>query len=163
MVIFSDGIVVFDGNVRTKTSATLEINVSVVFIRKGGDLIKGAQSSMFLTQTFVFIKDGRINIGAGDGDFEWTAPLAGPFEDLALWSESSLQHQLKGQADNVLIGTFFTPYADPFSLTGQSGQFITDAQFITRRLEVKGQGVVKMHPNPDRSTLIPIREVRLIR
>jgi hypothetical protein len=31
------------------------------------------------------------------------------------------------------------------------------------RLEIKGLGEVKMHPDPDRQTLIPIREVRLIR
>ena len=143
----------------------LEVNANdnVVFIREGGDLIKNAQSSIFLTQTFVFIEEGQIDIGAGDGGLEWTAPLAGNFEDLALWSEAPLLHQLGGQAGNILTGTFFTPFADPFLLTGQSGQLQTNAQFITRRLEVKGQGVVRMHPDPDRSTPIPIREVKLIR
>ena len=87
----------------------------------------------------------------------------GNFEDLALWSESPLEHRIGGQAGNTLTGTFFVPFSDPFVLTGQAGQFQTDAQFVTRRLEVTGQGEVKMHPDPDRSTLIPIREVRLIR
>ena len=167
-VEFSAGDVVLDGDIDLRSFGTLRVNPApttdhFVFIRKGGDLIKGGQSSMFLTQTFVFIKEGRINIGAGDGGLVWTAPLAGNFEDIALWSESPLQHQLGGQAGNILTGTFFTPLADPFSLTGQSGQLQTRAQFITRRLEVKGQGVVMMHPDPDRSTPIPIREVRLIR
>ena len=166
-VFFSAGDVVFDGNVQTKTSATLQVNPApttdhVVFIRNG-DLIKNAQSSISLTQTFVFIQNGRINIGAGTGGLTWVAPLDGNFEDLALWSEAPLQHQIGGQAGNTLTGTFFTPLAGPFSLTGQSGQFQTDAQFVTRRLEVKGQGEVKLHPDPDRTTLIPIREVRLIR
>ena len=80
-----------------------------------------------------------------------------------MWSESEELHQIGGQAGNTLEGTFFTPYAIPFSLTGQAGQFQTNAQFITRKLEVKGQGEVKMHPDPDRTTKIPIREVRLIR
>lgn len=80
----------------------------------------------------------------------------------ALRSETRAQHELGGQATNTLTGTFFTPFADPFSLTGQSGQFQANAQFITRRLEVKGQGEVKMHPDPDRSTPIPIRQIRLI-
>jgi hypothetical protein len=111
----------------------------------------------------VFLQNGVIDIGAGDGGLTWTAPLAGNFEDLALWSEASLQHEIGGQAGNTLTGTFFTPFASPFKLTGQAGQFQTDAQFITRRLEVGGQGEVKMHPDPDRSTPIPIREVRLIR
>ena len=168
-VTFSAGDVVFDGDVDIRTFATFRVNPvpasdHVIFIRSG-DLKKGAQSSIFLNQTMVFLQDGRIDIGAGAGGLTWTAPLlpTSNFEDLALWSESRLQHQLGGQATNILTGTFFTPFSDPFVLTGQSGQFQTDAQFITRRLEVKGQGEVRMHPDPDRSTPIPIKEVRLIR
>jgi hypothetical protein len=134
----------------------------VVYLRDG-DLIKGAQSSITLRQTMVYLEDGILDMVGGDGGLTWTAPLAGDFEDLALWSESPLAHQIGGQSGNTLTGTFFTPLASPFSLTGQGGQFQTDAQFLTRRLEIKGQGEVKMHPDPDRQTLIPIREVRLIR
>ncbi len=167
-VVFSAGNVVFDGNIDLRSFGTLQVNPApssdhVVFIRDGGELLKGAQTSISLEQTFVFLQNGRIDIGAGTGGLTWTAPLAGNFEDLALWSEAPLQHQIGGQAGNTLTGTFFTPFSDPFVLTGQAGQFQTDAQFITRRLEVKGQGEVKMHPDPDRSTPIPIREVRLIR
>ncbi|MEE8375570.1 MAG: hypothetical protein V3S26_04560 [Acidimicrobiia bacterium] len=168
MVDFNAGNVVFDGDVDLRSFGVLRVNPSassdhVVFVRDGGRLLKGAQTSITLEQTFVFIQNGRIDIGAGAGGLVWTAPLAGNFEDLALWSEASLQHQIGGQAGNTLTGTFFTPFSDPFVLTGQAGQFQTDAQFVTRRLEVKGQGEVKMHPDPDRTTLIPIREVRLIR
>jgi hypothetical protein len=166
-VVFSAGNVVLDGDIDLRAFGTLRVNPApttdhVIFIRNG-DLKKGAQTSIFLQQTMVFLQNGRIDIGAGAGGLTWIAPLNGNFEDLALWSEAPLQHQIGGQAGNTLTGTFFTPFADPFSLTGQSGQFQTDAQFVTRRLEVKGQGEVKMHPDPDRSTLIPIREVRLIR
>ena len=166
-VVFSAGNVVLDGDIDLRAFGTLRVNPAptsdhFVFVRNG-DLKKGAQTSIFLEQTLVFLQNGRIDIGAGAGGLTWVAPLNGNFEDLALWSEAPLQHQIGGQAGNTLTGTFFTPLADPFSLTGQSGQFQTDAQFITRRLEVKGQGEVKMHPDPDRSTLIPIREVRLIR
>ena len=56
-----------------------------------------------------------------------------------------------------------TPDRFPVFSTGQGGQFQTDAQFLSRRLEVKGLGEVRMKPDPDRQTLIPIREVRLIR
>jgi hypothetical protein len=171
-VIFSAGNVVFDGHIDLRSFGTLQVNPApssdhVVFVRgteaDPGQLLKGAQSSITLAQTFVFLQYGRIDIGAGDGGLIWTAPLAGNFEDLALWSEASVQHEIGGQAGNTLTGTFFTPFASPFKLTGQAGQFQTDAQFITRRLEVGGQGEVKMHPDPDRSTPIPIREVRLIR
>jgi len=167
IVEFNAGNVVTDGGIDLKAEGILRVNPSpssdhVVFIRDG-DLKKRAQSSIFLNQTMVFIQDGTIDIGAGAGGLTWTAPLMGPFEDLALWAETRDLFQLGGQATNILTGTFFTPFSDPFSLTGQSGQFQTDAQFITRRLEVKGQGEVRMHPDPDRSTPIPIKEVRLIR
>jgi hypothetical protein len=166
-VTFSAGDVVVDGKIHLKTMATLRVNPfpvndHVIFIRDG-DLIKFSQSSIRLAQTMVFLQDGRINIGAGLGGLTWTAPLMGNFEDLALWAETRDLFELGGQATNTLTGTFFTPFADPFELTGQSGQFQTDAQFITRRLVVKGLGLVKMHPDPDRSTPIPIKEVRLIR
>ncbi len=168
-VTFSAGNVVFDGDVDIRTFATLQVNPApssdhVVFIRNG-DLIKRAQSSIFLNQTMVFLQNGVIDLVGGSGGLTWTAPLlsASNFEDLALWSENPDLHAIGGQAGNTLTGTFFTPFASPFKLTGQAGQFQTDAQFITRRLEVTGQGEVKMHPDPDRSTPIPIKEVRLIR
>lgn len=95
----------------------------------------------------------------------WTAPSdsANPFDDLALWSESWKPHEIGGQAGNTLTGTFFTPMAEPFGLTGQGTQFQLQAQFITRRLEVKGDSIVKMTPDPDRTTPIPARAVVLIR
>ena len=166
-VIFSAGNVVFDGDIDIRTFATFQVNPfpvgdHVIFIRNG-TLKKGAQSSILLKRTMLFIQNGTIDIGAGLGGLEWTAPLMGNFEDLALWAETRDLYQLGGQATNTLTGTFFTPFADPFELTGQSGQFQTDAQFITRRLVIKGQGEVRMHPDPDRSTPIPIKEVRLIR
>src|SRR5665811_783067 len=131
-----------------------------MFIRAGGDLLKGAQSGISLNRTFVLLEDGIVDLDGGAGGLVWTAPEGGNFEDLALWSESPLQHELGGQSGNSLTGTFFTPSADPFLLSGQSGQFQTSAQFLTRRLEVGGQGEVRMKPDPDRQTLIPIREVR---
>ncbi len=167
-VTFSGGDVVFDGPIDIRTFANLVINPApvvddqVVYVRSG-DLLKGAQSSITLNQTFVYLASGVLDMVGGSGGLEWTAPLAGNFEDLSLWSESPDPHQIGGQSGNTLTGTFFTPLASPFSLTGQGGQFQTDAQFLTRQLEIKGQGEIRMHPDPDRQTLIPIREVRLIR
>jgi hypothetical protein len=166
-VTFSAGNVVFDGPIDLRSFGVLQVNPApstdhVVFVRNG-DLKKGAQTSITLQQTFVYLQNGKIDLVGGSGGLTWTAPLLGNFEDLALWSEAFLPHEIGGQAGNTLTGTFFTPFSNPFTLTGQAGQFQTDAQFITRRLEVKGQGEVKMHPDPDRQTRIPIREVRLIR
>ncbi len=166
-VEFNAGDVVFDGNIDLRSFGVLRVNPApssdhVIFVRNG-DLKKGAQTRISMQQTFVFLQNGVIDLGGGALPLTWTAPLAGIFEDLALWSEAPLQHEIGGQSNNTLTGTFFTPFASPFKLTGQGGQFQTDAQFITRRLEVGGQGEVLMHPDPERTTLIPIREVRLIR
>lgn len=166
-VSFSGGNVVFEGSIDLRSFGNLNVNADlggdrVVYVRNG-DIIKRAQASIAMHQTFVYLENGVIDLVGGVGGLTWTAPLDGDFEDLALWSESFEVHQIGGQAGNTLTGTFFTPMANPFTLTGQGGQFQTDAQFLTRRLEVKGQGEVRMRPDPDRQTLIPIREVFLIR
>ncbi len=166
-VQFSGGNIVFEGDVDLRSTGSLTFNADlsgdrVIYVRQG-DIIKGAQSSINLNRTFVYLEDGVIDLVGGAGGLVWTAPTGGTFEDLALWSESFDVHQIGGQAGNTLTGTFFTPMANPFTLTGQGGQFQTDAQFLTRRLEVKGQGEVRMRPDPDRQTLIPIRQVFLIR
>lgn len=176
VVTFEGSDLVFDGGVEVKSFGELHINPNparpdpssfgdhIVYLRDG-DLTKGAQSTLVMDQTFVYLHTGRISIGGGAGadSLIWTAPLAGDFEDLALWAEAPLVFDIGGQGGNTLTGTFFTPLGDPFTLTGQGGQFQTSAQFLTRRLEVKGQGVVRMVPDPERSTEIPIRGVMLIR
>ncbi len=171
-VVFNDGNVVFDGQVRVFGS--LEVNPGaandhVVFLREG-DFIKDAQASVSMEYTFVYLGDGRVDFNGGSGGMEWTAPdnlgsdTWGPhFDDLALWSESSERHHIGGQAGNKLEGTFFTPFALPFELSGQGSQFQTEAQFLTRKLELSGQAMVQMSPDPDRVNPIPIREIRLIR
>lgn len=169
VVTIDGGDLVLDGDVDLRSSGELHLNPSaasdqIVYVRDG-DLLKGSQTKLRMDQIFVYLHTGVVNIGGGAGAdaLRWVAPVAGDFEDLALWAEAPLTFNIGGQSGNTLTGTFFTPFGNPFSLTGQGGQFQTDAQFLTRRLEVKGQGVVKMVPNPDRSTPIPIRGVRLIR
>jgi hypothetical protein len=166
-VIFNDGDVVFDGDVDLRSDGVLKVNPGltddpIVYVRDG-DLLKGAFGSIELNHTFVYLESGRLDLVGGSGGLKWTAPVAGNFEDLALWSESPAAHELGGQSGNELTGTFFTPFADPFILKGLSGQLQTDAQFLTRRLEVTGFTEVIMKPDPDTSTLIPIRAVMLIR
>lgn len=168
---FTAGDLVLTGGIDLRSTSSLLINQGsgqdhFVFVRKegtNGTILKNAQSTLVLERTFVYLADGAVDLRGGDVELTWTAPVSGTWEDLALWSEGKILHQIGGQAGNTLTGTFFTPFAEPFTLTGQGGQFQTEAQFITRRLEVKGQGEVKMKPDPDSSTLIPIRAVRLIR
>jgi hypothetical protein len=169
-VRFLDGNVVFDGDIDLRSNGIFEMNPSAsadyfAFFRDGGDILKGAQSSITFKRTFVYLELGFLDLVGGTGGLIWTAPSdeTFPFEDLALWSESPDAHELGGQSGNTLTGTFFTPYADPFTLKGQSGQLQTDAQFLTRKLVVTGFSEVKMKPDPETSTLIPIRGVALIR
>jgi hypothetical protein len=166
-IIFSSGDVVFDGTVDLRSSGTLTVNTTsedrVVYVRGTGNLIKTAQASITLNQTMVYLAGGYLDLVGGSGGLRWTAPLAGDFEDLALWAEAEAEFEIGGQAGNLLTGTFFTPLSNPFILAGQAGQFQTSAQFLTRRLEVGGQGEVLMHPDPDRQTPIPTLAVRLIR
>lgn len=171
-VTFDGSNIVMDGGVDIRSGATLEVNRDrtdshFIFVRAGdyGSILKRAQSSLFFDRTFVYLEQGAVDLRAGDGGLRWTAPDddAYPFDDLALWSEAAIPHEIGGQAGNDLTGTFFTPLAEPFGLTGQADQFQFEAQFITRRLEVKGQGYVEMVPDPDKTTPIPIRAAKLIR
>lgn len=176
-VTFAGGDVVFEGQVRTVSGGNLTINPAtpdnhIVFVRNG-NLIKDAQSTITMEHTVVILAGGRVDFNGGSGGLVWTAPdlpvnappvtFQDHFEDLALWSESSLRHHIGGQAGNQLEGTFFTPYAEPFELSGQGTQVQFEAQFVTRRLELSGQSEVQMYPNPDRFTPIPLRQIMLIR
>lgn len=106
-----------------------------------------------------------ISFNGGAGAADWTAPnqlaiaptpgeLAygnHPFEDLALWAESSAASDIKGQGNNSTQGVFFLPNA-PFTFQGQGTQLQPlNAQFLTRTMDVSGQGSLVMRPKPDDS------------
>ena len=102
-----------------------------------------------------------------------TTPLAPPtscddacknrhFRRLVLWSEGDDQHDIGGQSALVLRGVLFTPNALS-TFTGQAGQNQADAQFWTRKLEVKGQGTLVMAADPDAAISRPLLGVSLIR
>jgi hypothetical protein len=92
----------------------------------------------------------------------WTAPFGGQFEDLALWSEHTTLHNIGGQGELLLEGAFFVPHAQ-FVYTGQAAYQQTKAQFIAQRINLSGQGVLLMEPDPTRVVLVPLPGVRLIR
>jgi hypothetical protein len=174
-ITFLGGNIVFEGKVNVGGSGVLCINVGAgtcgapqqasdvwVYVRNG-DFVKDAQATLTLPQTFLHLYNGVITFGAGDkGALRWSAPFGGTFEDLALWSESSLQHDLGGQAVLNIEGSFFAPNASPFKFTGQGCQQQTKAQFITFRMEVGGQGCLIMEPDPDRIVPIPLQGIRLV-
>ena len=118
---------------------------------------------------------GRIDVGAGSL-VDWTGPnelTARPttadlavykYEDLSLWTESSAANPLNGGGGMTLGGVFFLPNANAFEISGNAGQSITvDAQFFVRKLDVTGNSVLRMVPNPENQVPIPTSIVALIR
>jgi hypothetical protein len=116
--------------------------------------------------------NGYISLG-GSGALDWTAPnvvdtameftaaasqpYLDNFEDLAFWTESSSNSSsLAGGATNNMIGIFFLPNANAFHITGNGGQVIdSNAQFIVRKLEMGGNGVLRLRPNPNDAISVP--------
>lgn len=100
-----------------------------------------------------------------------TLPTSACFEDLALWSNSTVNPQkLAGQSNIDAEGIFFVPNAGrdavngSFALNGGgSGLDLSDAQFFVWRLSLEGQAPVLMRPNPDRFIATPAYGVGLIR
>lgn len=118
--------------------------------------------------------DGNLSLSGG-GAFDWTAPDAtdnpmsasdpadatylDDFEDLAFWTETQNGNSLSGGGANVMKGIFFLPNADPFTISGGAAQAIErDAQFITRKLRLTGNGLLTMRPNPNNSVTFPYFE-----
>lgn len=116
--------------------------------------------------------EGFISIGGGTID--WTAPdqtnqppcrppllvppncydstaAAYQLEDLALWTESAPLSNIGGAGAVFLTGVFFLPNAQ-FNFTGQALQNIDrNAQFVSRRLNMAGQGTLILKPDPNES------------
>jgi len=109
--------------------------------------------------------NGAVGVG-GNGSLDWTAPNASDspmyaddttsapflanFEDLALWTETANNNSLSGGGSTAIQGIFFLPNANPFTISGGASQSIDrDAQFITRKLTMSGNGVLSMRPNPN--------------
>jgi len=115
--------------------------------------------------------NGRINL-QGNGALDWTAPNASDtaiewdqaaaqpfldnFEDLAFWTEASDSSSLQGGGSNNMVGVFFLPNANPFTISGNGGQVIqSNAQFIVRKLVMGGNGLLRMRPNPNDAIAVP--------
>jgi hypothetical protein len=112
---------------------------------------------------------GRLRV-AGNNKLDWSAPNANnvtsptraqldEFEDLAFWSEtqgSAGISSIEGGGGVRLSGIFFTPNADPFRVGGNGAYDIEDAQFITRKLEVAGNGTLLMRPDPQNALQVPV-------
>lgn len=121
---------------------------------------------------------GNVSV-AGSADVDWTAPNVNnataptneqlqDLEDLALWSETSgaggSSWSIGGSGVLHLGGIFTTPNANPFRLNGGASIDIQDAQFVTRKLRVTGNGVLFMRPQARNSLQVPpLSGFRLVR
>jgi hypothetical protein len=150
----------------TASSGELRLCRTMVFMMDGNLYVKGQAPT---NNNFL----GTVQAGSG-GTLRWTAPntlltrpqaadmAASPFEDLALWTETSAhappgqQHSLGGGADVTLKGVFFAPNANAFKLAGNSDLTITNsAQFIVRKLSLVGNSVLSIRADPENSVLVP--------
>lgn len=113
-----------------------------------------------------WVDEGYLAMPSGGGSgssIYWSAPnrtsgaptASNPFDDLALWGESSRASFLKGTGSSRVAGVFFLPNSF-ISLLGQgSSNQPLNAQIITRGLSISGQGTVVLKPNPDDSVASP--------
>lgn len=161
----------------TSAAVTPSPQGSMTVFLQGGSLRR--QNADFIApQTFVYMPATCgsapciVDLGAGTtGTLLWTAPLDGNFKNLALWSENasgvspanSPPNQLGAQNKIDLEGILFLPNG----LVNFSGNptylGAARAQFVAWRLAVGGGSTLELTPDPDKTLVIPVTGVRLIR
>jgi hypothetical protein len=184
-VRFKGGNIIFDGDVILFGPSSLELNtsnansmswtanqlfnitqhsgqVSFAFMRDGV-MSKGSQATIDMDHVFLYLSpSSELAVGGGSGSLRWISPTIGPFEDLALWSETPKDHGFGGGSSLELEGVLFAPFAD-FSYSGNGSQQQVAAQFISRTLSTNGGGLLAIQPLASRSVLLPISSATLIR
>ena len=175
---FVGGNLVFDDTVGVKSSGTLAVNdannatynwiegsnldvtesssdAAFAFFRSG-DLSKSGQGSITMTSTVIYLSSGSaFDITGGSGLLDWSAPTVGPFEDLALWSDSSATNKFGGQTTLTMDGVFFAPLAT-MEYSGNGSQKQVGAQYIVNQLHVSGQGELVLAPADGRGVTFPM-------
>ena len=179
------GNVVFDGDVGMSNGGTLRLNwgttaatlpascvttlcvgtaaqtAAFVYVRGSHD-ISMTGGSFVANNAMVYVNDGIVSVNSAPPT--WLAPTDGPFKGLALWAEkSSSGFSMAGGAGVNLRGSFFTPEAAPFSLTGGGNWAQQNAQFISYQLKVSGGGQLAMAPDPNIAITVPPEAGVLIR
>jgi hypothetical protein len=169
----TNGSMVLDGNLVVEGNAGHLIvnnvgNPGFVFMRNGL-MRKAGQSSLSLVETMVYVsKSSLIEMKGGSGNLLWIAPDDEdyPFDDLALWSDStvtSAPHLWEGQADLKMEGVFFVPIVT-VEYAGQGEQKQTRAQFIADKLHARGNGTLTVAPIAGRAVnLKSVPQTTLIR
>lgn len=130
-----------------------------VVFRNGGGIKKDAQAKVHFYDTSLFFQRNAalsslpthtMALSGGSGSLIWHAPREGPFDVLAMWSDSPLLHDMGGSAELEMEGVYFAPVAR-LTFRGNGGQQQVAAQLITERLTVTGSGTLIVVPQLDRS------------
>lgn len=128
-----------------------------VVFRNGGGIKKDAQSKVHVYDTTLFFeRNAAVSstqataLSGGSGALVWHAPREGPFDVLAMWSDSPLIHDMGGSATLEMEGVYFAPVARLVFRGGGAQQQVA-AQLITERLTVTGSGTLTVVPQIDRS------------
>jgi len=170
-VTFQGGNIVSDGPiVSTGTAAGLRINCSdanpndsvapascmtdppsaTVFFLRSGDLLDSGRLEM--RETFVYTMTGTARL-AGQNQIVWTAPNDPPFDDLALWTDSTRLMKIAGGAQIKIDGIIFAPNAD-VELAGNTGTDAIDAQLWVKKADLVGGAQLRLAPKADRITKV---------
>ena len=146
----------------TSSAAT----AAFVFIRGDDTTVFNTNQGSTVNLNHVFMYGGKGGINFSGSAPTWTAPIEGPFAGgtlggtsypgLAYWtdmpataSSSSLgSFNLTGGAGANFAGIFFTPEAQPFTLTGGGDWGQVHAQFISYDMAINGGAVLQMAPDP---------------
>ena len=174
-VHLTGGNVVFEGAVVIEAQGALTINGTaadplqpgldaIEVVLRNGALAKAGQATFAAHNAVVYVSPtSTITMAGGsNGTLIMTSPKSGNFAHLALWSDSTALHALAGQSYLDLEGVFFTPRAT-VEYSGNGVQLQVEAQFVTRKLKVRGQGVLIVRPSFESAVLIPADIVQLIR
>lgn len=162
--------VVFKGHVSvTSNGSGVFVNNDLatpgtVFFRGQGPLSSGSKGTLtkgggahltFRYSTVYMAKATRVALaGNGSGQLVWIAPDSGPFDDLALWSDSSLIQDWAGNAGLTMEGVFFTPLAIG-QYTGNGGLAQVNAQWVADKLWLGGNGTLVIRPQYGRAVQPP--------
>jgi hypothetical protein len=185
-VVFNGGNVVFDGDISatggsiTFNSANPNTNLPLAC----QSAIVGCIDQSAATAAWIYMRSGQIKLTGGaltvlgstliqdGGHLEitggsppvWSPPSEGPFKALSVWSELlTSKYSIAGGASMELSGTFFTPEAAPFTISGGAPVTPQLAQFISYRLAVSGGASLTLAPNAETGIAIPETEPLLIR
>lgn len=145
------------GSFSANSSSTVRLCSTTVVLRGGVGSSPGPNGCIPLstgTAPFDNVCNGRLSLG---GATDWTAPNKitsgattadwNDFEDLALWTEASGDHDIGGGGFMRLSGIFFLPNG-AFKVHGGSGQDVKNSQYISRSFRADGGSVLELQPIP---------------